>query len=190
MFFCQRICVLFVLLGGLAGCALSPQQLQPNPVVSNSALPSVGHGQAISVNVVDQRASPIIGTRGGLYPSTSSISIQSNDLVPKLQQQAEQALTKMGYKPQSGSSTTLTIAIDSIVYTPSDSNFANDASVKAVLKAQLQTPSKTYNGKYSSVTSQAFTTAPGLEKNNEFVSEVLSNVLTNVFKDSNLAGSM
>ncbi|AWM80952.1 hypothetical protein DKL61_11685 [Gammaproteobacteria bacterium ESL0073] len=189
MLFCQRVFIGLIFLGCLAGCALSPQELKPNPIVGNS-LSNVGHGQAVSVNVVDQRPSAIIGTRGGLYSSTSSITVQSNDIVPKLQKQAEEALSKMGYRPQSGSSTTLTIVIDSIVYTPSDSNFANDASVKAVLKAQLKTPSKTYNGKYSSTTSQGFTTAPSLEQNNAFVSDVLGNVLTNVFKDSNLSGSM
>lgn len=189
MAFCQRVFVCLIFLVGLAGCALSPQELKPNPIVGDS-LATAGHGQAVSVNVVDQRSSAVIGTRGGLYPSTSSITVQSNDIVPKLQKQAEEALNKMGYRAQSGSSTTLTIIIDSIVYTPSDSNFANDASVKAVLKAQLKTPSKTYNGKYSSTTSQGFTTAPGLEQNNAFVSEVLGNVLTNVFKDSSLAGSI
>lgn len=189
MFFGQRIFIFCVLLSCLAGCALSPQQLQPNPVV-NGSLPSVGHGQIVTVKVLDKRSSPIIGTRGGLYSSTSNVTVQSNDIVPKLQEQAEQALTKMGYKPQPGSSTVLTIVIDSIVYKPSDSSIANKASVKAILTAQLQTPAKTYNGKYTSTISQDFTTAPSLEKNNAFVSEVLSNVLTNLCNDSNLTGSI
>ncbi|UYZ85211.1 YajG family lipoprotein [Entomomonas sp. E2T0] len=189
MIFRQGLLVCLMSVGLLTGCALSPQQLTPNPIITQ-ALPQVGHGQTVNVKVTDSRSTEIIGTRGGLYASTSNINLQANDIVPKLQQQAEQALTNMGYKPQTGGDITLNIIIDSITYQATDSSLANGADIKAVLRSQLQTPSKTYNGRYTSSVSQSFASAPSLETNNKLVAEVLTNALTSLFKDSHLTDAM
>jgi uncharacterized lipoprotein len=49
--------------------------------------------------VVDGRPSPSLGTRGGLYPETSTISVSGNDVLPKLQAQAEAAVRLLGFTP-------------------------------------------------------------------------------------------
>ena len=72
----------------LAGCAHSPQQLSPQPTLKAQLAP-VGHGQPVVVRVVDGRASQSLGTRGGMYPETSTISVSGNDIVPKLQAAAQ-----------------------------------------------------------------------------------------------------
>lgn len=59
----------------LVGCAHSPQQLSPEPKLTAQLAP-VGHGQPVVVRVVDGRPSPTLGTRGGLYPETSAITVQ------------------------------------------------------------------------------------------------------------------
>ncbi|MFD1260608.1 YajG family lipoprotein [Entomomonas asaccharolytica] len=190
MIFRQGLLVCLMLVGLLTGCALSPQQLTPDPVISQ-ALPQVGHGQSVNVRVTDNRGTEVIGTRGGLYASTSNINLQASDILPKLQQQAEQALTKMGYKPQTGGGDiTLTIIIDTISYQATDSSLANGADIKAILRSQLQTPSKSYNGRYTSSISQNFASAPNLATNNQLVGEVLSNALTSLFKDTHLTDAM
>ena len=71
----------------LVGCAHSPQQLSPQPKLTTQLAP-VGRGQPVVVRVVDGRPSPTLGTRGGMYPETSAISVSSADLIPKLQAQA------------------------------------------------------------------------------------------------------
>lgn len=190
MIFRQGLLACIILLGLLTGCALSPQQLTPNPAI-NQSLPQVGSGQAVNIRVADGRNSPIIGTRGGLYPATSTISLSSGDIVPKLQQQAEQALGNMGYSPQAeGAAIQLNIVVDSITYKPSDSSFANAVSIQAILRAQLQTADKTYNGRYTSNISQSFTSAPDLATNNSLVAEALSNALISLFKDTRLTDAM
>lgn len=190
MFFRQGILICILMLGFLTGCALSPQALTPNPVITQS-LPQVGQGRAINVKVVDGRSSETIGTRGGLYSSTSSLTVSANAIVPKLQQQAEQALINMGYKVQAdGASATLNIIIDTITYKASEGSFTNSSDVKAVLRSQLQTPTKTYGGRYTASLSQSFSSAPNLETNNKLVSDVLTNALTSLFKDSQLTNSM
>ncbi|MBO6279364.1 MAG: hypothetical protein J6N20_18390, partial [Pseudomonas sp.] len=84
----------------LVGCAHSPQQLSPQPKLTTQLAP-VGRGQPVVVRVVDGRPSPTLGTRGGMYPETSAISVSSADLVPKLQAQAEAAVRLLGYTPTS-----------------------------------------------------------------------------------------
>ena len=68
----------------LGGCALSPQQLDPQPVLKGP-LTAVGHGQPVVVKVVDGRPGPSLGTRGGLYADTSTLTVRSEDVMPKLQ---------------------------------------------------------------------------------------------------------
>ncbi|MGN5916523.1 hypothetical protein ACNQQZ_29790, partial [Pseudomonas aeruginosa] len=43
------------------------------------------------------RAGPSLGTRGGLYAATSTLTVRSQDVVPKLQAQAESAVGLLGY---------------------------------------------------------------------------------------------
>src|SRR3990167_8568831 len=82
----------------LVGCAHSPQQLSPQPKL-NSPLTAVGQGQPVVVRVADGRPSPVLGTRGGLYPETSAISVTGQDILPKLQAQAEAAVRLLGFTP-------------------------------------------------------------------------------------------
>lgn len=82
----------------LTGCALSPQQLDPNPKLTGTINP-VGQGQPVVVRVVDGRSSPALGTRGGLYPETSSIIVPADKLLPKLQAQTEAAVRLLGFTP-------------------------------------------------------------------------------------------
>lgn len=60
---------------------------------------AVGHGQPVVVKVVDGRPGPSLGTRGGLYADTSTLTVRSEDVVPKLQAQAETAVRLLGYTP-------------------------------------------------------------------------------------------
>ena len=190
MRFFQSLFIGLTVLVGLTGCALSPQELNPNPVITAS-LPKTGHGQSVNLIVEDHRSSAVIGTRGGLYSATSTVTIQSKDLLSKLKAQSEKALKDMGYNPQSGSgNSTLTISVDSISYTPVSGWFSDDAIVKTVLSARLQSGSNTYNGKYTSSITQEYASSPSLEKNNELLSKLLTNALTNVFGDSKLSGGM
>ena len=75
----------------LVGCAHSPQQLRPQPKLTTALVP-VGQGQPVVVRVVDGRPSPVLGTRGGLYPETSAVIVPSAKVIPKLQAQTEAAV--------------------------------------------------------------------------------------------------
>ncbi|WP_339486368.1 YajG family lipoprotein [Pseudomonas sp. EL_65y_Pfl2_R95] len=169
----------------LAGCALSPQQLNPDPKLTGP-LTAVGHGQPVVVRVVDGRPSPVLGTRGGLYPETSSISVSANSIVPKLQTQAEAAVRLLGFTPTANAvnAPTLTLTLAELKFqSPKDNMFVNESDIGATIRAEVQNSSRRYTGRYGASLNQRSGTAPNQETNTKLVTDVLSDALTRAFKD-------
>lgn len=176
----------------LVGCANSPQQLSPQPRL-NAQLAPVGQGQPVVVRVVDGRASQTLGTRGGLYPETSVVSVSGNDVVPKLQAQAEAAVRLLGFTPSgnSGGAPQLTLTLVELKYqSPKDKMYVTNATISATFKADVRGNSGTYSGRYGSSLDQSFGMAPNQETNTKLVSDVLSDALTRVFKDATIGRTM
>lgn len=169
----------------LVGCAHSPQQLSPQPKLTSQLAP-VGHGQPVVVRVVDGRSSPTLGTRGGLYPETSAISVQAADLLPKLQQQAEAAVRLLGYTPSanSGNAPQLTVTLADLKYqSPKEGMYVTEATISATFRADVLNNGRSYNGRYAASLDQRFGMAPNEETNTKLVSDVLSDALTRLFQD-------
>lgn len=169
----------------LVGCAHSPQQLSPQPKLT-SQLAAVGHGQPVMVRVVDGRRSPTLGTRGGLYPETSAISVQGADLLPKLQAQAEAAVRLLGYTPMpnAGNAPQLTVTLADLKYqSPKEGMYVTEATISATFRADVLNNGRSYNGRYAASLDQRFGMAPNEETNTKLVSDVLSDALTRLFQD-------
>jgi uncharacterized lipoprotein len=169
----------------LAGCALSPQQLTPQPKLTSSLTP-VGQGQPVVVRVVDGRSSPVLGTRGGLYPETSSISVSPEYVLPKLQAEAEAAVRLLGFTPSPNAynAPQLTITLADLKYqSPKEGMYVTEADISASIRADVQGSSRRYTGRYGASLNQRFGTAPNQRTNSKLVSDVLSDALTRAFKD-------
>ncbi|WP_194789903.1 YajG family lipoprotein [Pseudomonas sp. UFMG81] len=169
----------------LAGCAHSPQQLSPQPKLTQQLAP-VGHGQPVVVKVVDGRASQSLGTRGGMYPETSTITVSGNDVVPKLQAQAEAAVRLLGFTPTPNASNApqLTVTLAELKYqSPKDKMYVTEATIGATFRADVANANRRYSGRYGASLDQRFGMAPNQETNTKLVSDVLSDALTRLFKD-------
>ncbi|MDZ5604785.1 YajG family lipoprotein [Pseudomonas sp. RP23018S] len=169
----------------LVGCAHSPQQLTPQPKL-NAQLAPVGHGQPVVVRVVDGRPSPSLGTRGGMYPETSTISVSGNEIVPKLQAQAEAAVRLLGFTPtaNAGNAPKLTVTLAELKYqSPKDKMYVTEATIGATFRADVAGNGRNYSGRYGASLDQRFGMAPNQETNTKLVSDVLSDALTRLFKD-------
>lgn len=169
----------------LAGCVHSPQQLSPEPML-NTQLQAVGHGQPVVVRLVDGRPSPVLGTRGGLYPETSTISVSGQQLMPKLQAQAEAAVRLLGYTPSANAynAPQLTLTLSDLKYqSPKDGLYVTEATISATFSVDAQNGGRRYNGHYSASLDQHFGMAPNQQTNTKLVSDVLSDALERVFKD-------
>jgi len=169
----------------LVGCAHSPQQLSPQPKLTTQLNP-VGRGQPVVVRVVDGRPSQSLGTRGGMYPETSTISVNGNDVVPKLQAQAEAAVRLLGFTPTQGGSNApqLTVTLAELKYqSPKDKMYVTEATIGATFRADVANANRRYSGRYGASLDQRFGMAPNQETNTKLVSDVLSDALTRLFKD-------
>ena len=169
----------------LVGCANSPQQLSPEPKLTTQ-LAAVGHGQQVVVRVVDGRPSPTLGTRGGLYPETSAITVHGAQILPKLQAQAEAAVRLLGFTPVSNgmNAPQLTVTLSELQYqSPKDSVYVTEATIGATFRSDVQNGNRRYSGRYGASQNQRFGMAPNQETNTKLVSDVLSDALTRVFKD-------
>ena len=169
----------------LVGCAHSPQQLSPQPKLTTQLAP-VGHGQPVVVKVVDGRPSPTLGTRGGLYPETSSITVSGADLLPKLQAQAEAAVRLLGFTPTANAynAPQLTVTLAELKYqSPKDNLYVTEATIGATFRADVRNGGRSYSGRYGASLDQRFGMAPNQDTNTQLVGDVLSDALTRMFKD-------
>src|SRR3989344_5113313 len=165
-----------------------PQHLSPHPKL-NSPLPAFCQGQPVVVRVADGRPSPVLGTRGGLYPETSAISVSDQDILPKLQAQAEAAVRLLGFTPSANAynAPQLTLTLAELKYqSPKEGLYVTEANIGATLKIEVQNAGKRYNGRYGSSLNQRFGMAPNEQTNTKLVSDVLSDALTRVFRDDNI----
>ncbi|AZC20669.1 MULTISPECIES: YajG family lipoprotein [Pseudomonas] len=172
----------------LAGCAHSPQQLTPEPKLTSQLAP-VGHGQPVVVRVVDGRSSPVLGTRGGLYPETSSITVQGAQILPKLQAQAEAAVRLLGFTPTTGGSNApqLTVTLAELKYqSPKEGMYVTEATIGATFRSDVQNANRRYSGRYGASLDQRFGMAPNQDTNTKLVGDVLSDALTRLFKDPSI----
>jgi len=138
------------------------------------------------VRVVDGRPSQSLGTRGGMYPETSTISVSGNDVVPKLQAQAEAAVRLLGFTPTPNASGApqLTVTLAELKYqSPKDNLYVTEATIGATFRADVRNGGRSYSGRYGASLDQRFGMAPNQDTNTQLVGDVLSDALTRLFKD-------
>lgn len=190
----QRLLLSLIAAGTLAlsGCALSPQQLNPDPLFTGQPV-AVGQGQPVVVKVVDGRQSTELGTRGGLYSETSAVTVRSQDVIPKLQAQTEAAVRLLGFTPSPNAynAPTLTLTLAELKYqSPKDGVYVTEATIGATFRVDVQAGGRRYNGRYGSSLNQRFGMAPNQQTNTKLVSDVLSDALDRVFKDPTIGQTL
>lgn len=172
----------------VAGCS-SPHYLQPEPQVTAN-IPQAGNGQQVTVNVVDDRESEVLGTRSGAAMSSATITVYAHDLVPRLQEQAEQAVSQMGFSPTTESAEgrpNLTLTLTRLGYGRGEGQpVLGNARIEAVIQAVAKNAGYTYTGNYTSRRDQSYAIRPNRDDNTDMVTELLSDALNRAFRDPEL----
>ncbi|MCP1314885.1 MULTISPECIES: YajG family lipoprotein [unclassified Halomonas] len=174
----------------LAGCA-SPQYLQPSPE-RTAQVPQVGSGQQVSVAAVDARESEVLGTRAGGSMSTAQITVNSHEVMPRLQEEAERAVREMGFNPVPGTNPdgpSLTLELASLHYGQGDSGqpLVDEARIEGVFRAIVKNKGTTYTGTYTSRRTQGYAIKPGEATNTRMINDLMSDGLNRAFSDPELA---
>lgn len=169
----------------LVGCAHSPQQLNVTPSVTTT-LSAVARQQPVVVTVRDTRSSPVLGTRGGLYPDTSNLTINPQAL-NHIRQQVEGALRQLGFSvvpDGTPNANSLVVSLSELSYiSPKDGVYVTQADIGATFSAEVRSLNERYNGRYSASAQHRFGYAPNQATNTRLVSEVMSDALSRIFRD-------
>lgn len=176
------------LLMALTACGLSPQQLYPEPRISGQ-LERVASGQTVSVTVDDQRASTVIGYRGGLYADTNALTVEGKTVFPRLQAETEAALRMRGFipVPQGQAASQLRLSIVELDYAVGeDRTVASKLYLKTVLAVEVSKGGQIYRGRYAANLEKGFVKPPTDAANNRLVSLVMSEALERAFRDEGL----
>jgi uncharacterized lipoprotein len=173
----------------LAGCA-SPQYLQLSPE-RTAQVPQMGSGQQVTVIAQDGRESDVIGNRAGGGMSTARITVSSHELIPRLQQEAERAVSEMGFTPtteQAEGRPSLTLELASLNYARGDSGqpLVDEARLEGVFRAIAKNQGTTYTGTYTSRRTQGYALKPDADSNTRMLSDLLSDGMNRAFSDPEL----
>ncbi|HDZ55944.1 MAG TPA: hypothetical protein ENI17_16575 [Pseudomonas xinjiangensis] len=172
----------------LVGCAHSPQQLNVQPKVQVPLNP-VARNQPVTVTVQDTRSSKVMGTRGGIYPDSSSLTI-TDQSIPAIRLQVEQSLRQLGFvvvAEGTPNANNLTVNLAELSYSsPADGAYVTQADIGATFAAEARSMNQRYNGRYSASAQHRFGYAPNQATNTKLVTEVMSDALTRVFRDPSI----
>ncbi|MDE1463041.1 YajG family lipoprotein [Spartinivicinus poritis] len=167
------------------GCALSPQQVEVAPHITLPVkVPVVKN--TVNVSVVDDRLSKVLGTRGGIYDKTSTLTIK-NDITLAVKHAVEQALLKMEMQlDPNNPAVRFTVYIDKIDYSTPAQNYVTEVNINAVARAEVKFGDRVYHGRYQSTAKHKVVKAPSETKNEEIVNGIINNVLDRMFSDQAL----
>lgn len=170
----------------LTACAQSPQRINVAPTLKMTG-DMTGNGRAIIVSAADERPSKALGSLGGVYGSTATLSI-GNSLEQALTQAANGLLAAQGYVVNSPdpSALQLTIVAEKITYEKLEQTVGNAVKLVATLRADVTKGGETFSGRYTSESEQRSVGRPDAEENEQYVNELLSTTLQRMFADNRL----
>ena len=170
----------------IGGCAVGPQAivLQPQATLNG---PAYGQGRAITIKVEDRRSSSVLGSRGGVYETSSVITI-SNDISGALLLAAQASAAQLGFDGSSSSAPAhLTLILEELTYDTQTNNLIHTVSIDANIILITTVGDSSHTGHYRTQRSHKFPRLPEAQKNQEIINEVLSTSLERGFSDISLA---
>ena len=175
-----------LVLAVLGGCAVSPQQIAIIPS-SEQHMPAASPGRdVINLSVVDQRPTQILGTLGGTYDDTSTLSA-SNDIRADLELLLANRLAAAGYQlSDSANAIEFRVSLEQLDYERVSATVGSEVQVRAVLTLNADDGRRFIERTYRSATVQTRITRPTADNNQVFLQEVLNSSLDRLLQDASL----
>lgn len=170
----------------LTACAQSPQRITVAPTLTLTGEMS-GNGRAIIISASDQRSTKELGSLGGVYGNTATLTI-ANNLEQALTQTANGMLAAQGYVVNSPdpSAVQLVIVVEKISYENIEQPVGRAVKLTATLRADVTKHGETFTGRYSTESEHRSVTRPDAEDNEQYVNDLLSDTLKRMFGDNRL----
>ncbi|MFP8967854.1 YajG family lipoprotein [Pokkaliibacter sp. CJK22405] len=174
----------------LAGCALSPQAVNVNPQITPGSYAATG--KRISVTVSDQRASKVLGTRGGIYAQTSNVTL-SSQAPQRLKGSMAGALTQMGFQitTSENADVQMNVILDKLTYQPSVRSLIQVVDLSDAIRIVVSSPNgSSYTGSFKTEKHHEFSHVPSEETNSKIINELLAETLSHALQDPKLISAM
>lgn len=185
---CQSKSFIILLSLFISACALSPQTIDIRPSVELSNSADTGKGRTVAVTVVDDRKSAVIGTRGGVYASTSEIRT-SDDIKTPIRDELANRLRELGFVVMDSAESadaTLKLIVDSIEYAASGEPVVRSVETAATMRVIAKVKNREYTGRYRGTRTTDVLTAPDVEDNEAMINAAVSRVLERLLTDVEL----
>lgn len=169
----------------LAGCAKSPQQVMLAPQIDTDA--QLSRSPVVQFNIVDNRADPVLGTRGGVY-ATSHLTL-ARPLDEALRPEIERTLQALGAELNQVTPfpVRLTLYLDTLTYRTEEATTPPiNVTLHAAITAKGSSKEREYEGRWESTQKHQFLRIPSEAKNEEIINELLSETLSRMFNDPKL----
>lgn len=183
----KRFAALFLLIGVIGGCAITPQQvnLLPTLTVLNSV---EGTGVTVAVRVVDDRPSRtlgrLVGSSGGVVEVSSP-----HQVAVVVERCLVDGLKKKGFLPvdfEDGINPRLTVEVHLLEYVAFQSFPAGRAIIKGALKAVAVRGKSTFESSYRTDREERFVSMPTAEKTERWINSVLGEAVSQLLSDPGL----
>lgn len=184
--------ILAVTLLGLAGasCARSPQVVVLSPQLAGPP-GKIAVSRSVELSVRDERSSNIIGSRGGLYAPTSTLTTE-DDISPRLTELIGERLKQQGYTvvpAGSGGEIKLGVALQELTYETGGS-VLTEIKLTSSVGVTCERGNETLTSRYRTNHKEEFATAPDEEENSELVNMVVGKSIDAMLGDQELRGFM
>lgn len=186
-----RVLLAAVFLGlAAASCARSPQVVVLSPQLAGP--PGKIEGQrTVELSVRDDRSSKVIGSRGGIYAATSTITTEG-DISPGLSELLSQKLEKQGYTivpPGSGGDVKLRVELQKLTY-EMGGTVLTEIKLSSSVGVTCTKGGDTLTSRYGTNHKEEFATVPDEAKNSELINMVVGKSLDQMLGDKELRDFM
>lgn len=191
VFLSLRTIAVVTLLGlAAASCARSPQVVILSPVLTGPP-GKIDLPRTVELSVRDDRASKVIGSRGGVYAATSTISTE-DDIAPGLTELLAKKLEQQGYTvvpPGSGGEVKLRVELQELTYEMGGS-VLTEITLSSVVGVTCTKGGDTLTSRYRTNHREEFATVPDEEKNSKLINMVVAKSLDRMLGDEELRDFM
>ncbi|ERP86882.1 hypothetical protein Q670_04670 [Alcanivorax sp. P2S70] len=178
-----RAVLLLTLSAAFAGCALSPQSIDVQPVADVEAA-NIGQNKPVLVYAVDSRDQLAFGTRGGVYKETSLVQ-PANDVKTAVEEAVRKGLQTQGFNAfnPGEDATRLEVRLEQLDYVPEEGSVVNSVTLTLTLEGVASRGEITHTGTYRSSVKHDLPLTPSAKRNGEMVNAILSGAITRMLND-------
>ncbi|MED5388457.1 MAG: YajG family lipoprotein [Pseudomonadota bacterium] len=178
-----RAALVLALSAAFAGCALSPQMIDVQPVADVEAT-NIGRNQPVQVLAVDSRDQEAFGTRGGVYKNTALVR-PANDVKAAIEDAVRKGLQTQGFNAfnPSEDATRLEVRLEQLDYVPEEGSVINQVTLTLTLLAEASRGDVIHTGTYKSSVEHQLPLTPSASRNQAMINEILSGAINRLLKD-------